>query len=156
MFKPSGILFLLMAVWCAVLLFWTSQSVQDADRALHDLQKAKDSEYEAVRVLMSEWEYLNRPDRLEYLAQQYLPLKGHAEKNRILTSGDQLYVAPIPAVPKAKPQNLLQYVATQKMEEAIAPVSASPVPRAPENVIDAPEREKFSDLISTLSAEGQE
>ncbi|HBR68378.1 MAG TPA: hypothetical protein DEA55_03275, partial [Rhodospirillaceae bacterium] len=56
------------------MLLQTSQSVQQAEDDLRRLQKSVDHEKETIRVLQAEWAHLNRPDRLESLAGQYLDL----------------------------------------------------------------------------------
>lgn len=57
------------------MLLSTSQKVQKAERQLSVLSKEKNREGEAIRVLRAEWDYLNRPDRLEALATRYLGMK---------------------------------------------------------------------------------
>jgi hypothetical protein len=56
------------------LLLRTSQSVQQAERALARIQSDVQTEEEALRVLGAEWAYLNAPARLEALSAQYLDL----------------------------------------------------------------------------------
>ena len=56
-------------------LFQTSQNVQQAEHQLRGLKAQLSKEQEAMRVLEAEWDYLNRPDRLEELARQYLKMQ---------------------------------------------------------------------------------
>ncbi len=65
----------LVASFLGAALLHTSQSVQHAEDELHALQVQVQNEREAIRVLQAEWGYLNRPDRLEGLATQYLDLR---------------------------------------------------------------------------------
>lgn len=60
------------ALTSAIVLFWVSQNVQKTEREIYNLERSIDREEEMMRVLKAEWSYLNRPDRLETLADQYL------------------------------------------------------------------------------------
>lgn len=60
------------AVAAGALLFWTSQNVQQSEDRLRHLQSSVKSETQTIRVLHAEWDYLNRPDRLEELAIRHL------------------------------------------------------------------------------------
>jgi hypothetical protein len=73
--KLSTFLSLFLAVIAAALLFWVSQNVQEKERVLTRLQDRLQAEEESLRVLKAEWDYLNRPDRLEELASKYLDMK---------------------------------------------------------------------------------
>ncbi len=73
--KLSTVLSLVLAVISASLLFWVSQNVQEKERILARLQDQKQAEEESLRVLKAEWDYLNRPDRLEELASKYLNMQ---------------------------------------------------------------------------------
>ena len=53
-------------------LFWVSQQVQILERDKRILSGKISSEQEGMRVLSAEWDYLNRPDRIEALATKYL------------------------------------------------------------------------------------
>lgn len=68
LFRISTILTLLIAAVFGILLFWTSQDVQKQERELAKAKAALTQEREAIRVLSVEWDYLNRPQRLEELA----------------------------------------------------------------------------------------
>jgi hypothetical protein len=67
MFRLSGLLSLALAFCCGSLLFWTSQSVQRSEQNLEEAQSNVIKEQETLRVLTTEWDYLNRPERLEKL-----------------------------------------------------------------------------------------
>ncbi|MBL8640813.1 MAG: hypothetical protein JNL76_01710 [Alphaproteobacteria bacterium] len=54
------------------LLFWVSQQVQMLEREQRGIAEQISSEEEGMRVLNAEWDYLNRPDRIESLAAKYL------------------------------------------------------------------------------------
>lgn len=77
-----------LAVCAATALFWTSQTVQKAEdrleRVRHDLAR----EHEALHVLTAEWDYLNRPERIEALARKYLDMKPPGDRTLIAGAGD--------------------------------------------------------------------
>lgn len=66
-----GLIFLL-AIILGGLLFKTSEKVQDAERDLRQIRAEIKSEKGTIEVLETEWEYLNRPQRLEELAKSKL------------------------------------------------------------------------------------
>lgn len=70
----STILFLLLAATAGTLLFHISQNVQQSQNRLRYLRKATLSEQETIHVLGAEWDYLNRPERLENLATVFLQM----------------------------------------------------------------------------------
>lgn len=69
----SFVIFALAAIAGAALLH-TSQRVQHAEDRLSNLRADIAREQDAIRVLKAEWEYLNRPERLEKLAAEFLNL----------------------------------------------------------------------------------
>lgn len=70
--KLSSLLTFMLATVLGVGLFWVSQQVQQLERAQRELGGEIASEREGLRVLDAEWDYLNRPDRIEALASRYL------------------------------------------------------------------------------------
>jgi len=73
--RVSVLLALVIAVLAGTALFRVSQQVQTAEDAERHLRISVASEKEAIRVLDAEWDYLNRPDRLEKLSQEYLNMQ---------------------------------------------------------------------------------
>ncbi len=65
MFRLSGLFFIVIAIFCGVLLFQTSQSVQSREDELANIEEKNIKEEEEIRVLTTEWDYLNSPQRLE-------------------------------------------------------------------------------------------
>jgi len=115
MFRLSGIVSVLLAVFCGAMLFWTSQSVQRAEQRLSEVSREAQNEEETLRVLTAEWDYLNRPERLEALTNGNLDLDAPmVDGKSIIESADQIPQPVVPVIPKVKPANLLQYVSTQK------------------------------------------
>lgn len=101
-FRLSTLLSLSAAAMAGFILFQTSQNVQDAEGRLRSVQTALSKEQESMRVLETEWDYLNRPDRLEELAQQYLKMKAQSPASLVSDSSD-LPETGAPALPKRKP-----------------------------------------------------
>jgi hypothetical protein len=87
-----------LAVAAATALFWTSQTVQKAEdrleRVRHDLAR----ERESLHVLRAEWDYLNRPERIEALARKYLKMEPAGASILIAKAGD----LPAPALSEAE------------------------------------------------------
>lgn len=87
-----------LAVCAATALFWTSQTVQKAEdqleRVRHDLAR----EEESLHVLRAEWDYLNRPERIETLARKYLDMQPAAERTLIARANE----IPPPAMAEAQ------------------------------------------------------
>ncbi len=88
MIKLSALMALLLAVLSGSALFWVSQQVQEAERVQRNLQAVIDQEQEALRVLTAEWDYLNRPDRLEELARTYLNMEPMAIETAVTSVKD--------------------------------------------------------------------
>lgn len=84
------------AVLAAAALFWTSQTVQKAqdrlEKVAHDLAR----EQETLHVLRAEWDYLNRPERIESLALKHLNMQPSGVQTLISSAGD----IPPPALPE--------------------------------------------------------
>ena len=153
MFKISNIIFCMIAIWTAVLLFWTSQSVQNAERELKNLKQSSYNEAEMFRVLSSEWDYLNRPDRLEELAARYLNVETMgAHTDKMLTSAELV-----------KNQDVVLHVQGVGVA-SVRPVSVKRKPQVPQEhavegiqskIIKKVDQEKFTDLIVDITDEGQ-
>lgn len=125
--RLSTILSLSAAAVAGFFLFQTSQNVQDAEGRLRSIQTALSKEQDSMRVLETEWDYLNRPDRLEELAQQHLKMKAQSPASLVNDSSD-LPETVAPALPKRKP------------EFQIRPAVAV-VPSTPDPAVETRERE---------------
>ena len=143
-FRISNLLSLILATFFGVLLFWTSQNVQNKEEELAKVKKELAHEQETVRVLSVEWDYLNRPQRLEKLAAEQLGMEPAGGKEMVKTVSD---------IPEPLPfdENYTQPVS---FDTAPAPVVATPAPE-PETVAPAKaEKQSFDKLIQSLDAEG--
>lgn len=115
MFKISGLLCLGIAVVCGGLLFQTSQSVQRAEQELTQVQMRVNVEQESLKVLTAEWDYLNRPERLEKLTQENLDLdEPRAEKADFIEEKGSVPEPEPSIIIQSKPKELLQNVSTAK------------------------------------------
>lgn len=147
MFRLSGIFSIILATCCGASLFWTSQSVQRAEKELSKVSNYTMNEEETLRVLSAEWDYLNRPERLEELTRNNLDLDAPLTDGRVFVKGADHIPEPMaPVIPKVKPSNLLQYVSTQKKRV---------VKSAPSPVIQKNEGQDFQKLLNNVAAGGQ-
>ena len=142
MFRLSGIFSIFLAIACGSLLFWTGESVQEAEKQLGSAQNNMEKEQESLRVLSAEWDFLNRPDRLEKLVNEGLS-SGELENTKTFVHDiDSIPEPKIPTVPKRKPEDLLLYVGIKadkgKQEDTLREVK---------------EGDDFNDLMNTLSEE---
>ena len=112
MIRLSQFTFLILALACGILLFQTSQSVQQSERDLKNITNQTASLEDSIQILSTEWDYLNNPERLEILVERGLDI--HAPKaapDRV--SGDKI-PEPAPSVlPQRKPEASLQNVGLQ-------------------------------------------
>jgi len=70
--KLSTLATFILATALGAALFWVSQQVQMLEHEQRGYNEQIASEQEGMRVLNAEWDYLNRPDRIEALAAKYL------------------------------------------------------------------------------------
>lgn len=106
-----GIILFVVSVFS---LFNVTHQVKNLQRDLKEMHRQLAYERETVHVLKAEWSYLNRPDRLSALAQEYLGMEAMsvAQVQMMDDSGYQYTVASGPmrklasnAVPMFKPMN---------------------------------------------------
>src|SRR6185436_8343556 len=104
--RASAALAIAAAVLAGVSLFWTAQRVQTAESRLQHLQEAAAAEKQAIHVLRAEWDYLNRPERLEALARQHLNMTPPQPGNVVGSSAALAEPPPAPLVrkPAIRPQ----------------------------------------------------
>ena len=118
MFRISSLFFVVVAVVAGTLLFQTSQSVQRLEGNLHDVTQNVGHEKESLRVLGAEWDYLNRPERLEKLTLENLDMDAvHAEKTDFISDSAAVPEPEVPVLPPVKPKNLLIPVVMQPQSE---------------------------------------
>ena len=92
--RLSTIALIVAAALTGVMLFRISERVQTAEDNLAHMEEAAAKEAETIRVLRAEWDYLNRPDRLESLAKTHLKMTKPGIAQVMTDSGDLPPVAP--------------------------------------------------------------
>ena len=145
LFRISNLLSLVVATIFGVLLFWTSQAVQQKENTLNELQKNLAQEQESVRVLGVEWDYLNRPQRLEKMAAEHLGMELPSATEMVQTVSD----IPEPFVVPFDP-SLAQDVSLEK------PAAKKIIPPKAETLSPSKaDKQSFDRLIESLDdAEG--
>jgi cell division protein FtsL len=75
LFKHTTVLFLLLAVGLALVLFSVKYQVQDLEEELGQLNREIANERQATHVLKAEFSYLTDAERLRRLSDRYLDLE---------------------------------------------------------------------------------
>lgn len=110
-------------------LFHTSQDVQDARIELRQVEADIAKEKDSIRVLQAEWNYLNRPERLEKLAKKHLDLERTPGERLVKLSDLVLPAMPDPVetvenadteTPAAQPAVLTRDIEETKPAVAVA------------------------------------
>ena len=135
--RLSTITALSAAGFAGLLLFQTSQNVQQAEDKLRITRELLAKEQDSMRVLQTEWDYLNRPDRIEDLARQYLKMQMIVPEALVRDSHSIINPPPpaqkaITAVAKAPP---------------VAAITTAPMPAT----ITNNGHQQFDDLVNSLS-----
>lgn len=130
LFRISNLLSLGVAGVMGVLLYLTSQQVQQAESNLAKTRQAVNAENESVRVLSAEWDYLTRPQRIEELARDTLKMVPSDTGDTVAPSADVL-----PEMPAG---------------ESIQ-VSNEPAAKKPPDTISNAERQNFDSLIDDVN-----
>lgn len=153
LFRISNILTLAIAAVFGVLLFWTSQDVQKKERELAKSKAELAQEEETLRVLSVEWDYLNRPQRLEQLAKELGMQLPSAQE--VVSGMDQI---PEPIEPAAGEVIPMEESITHAVSmEPEAPKKAAPKQLPKKAEILSPssaEKQSFERLIESLDEEG--
>ncbi len=141
LFRISNVLILALASGLGGALFWTSQAVQQKQDTLSSLLQQSRHEQDSLGVLSAEWDYLNRPQRLEELAQHYLKVEPVDEKG-IVTDASIIPEPAAPIVPRAKPVIVQAAVKPAPKKEAPKPA-----------VIEKNDSTQFDQLMKSLSGD---
>ncbi|MBI2233834.1 MAG: energy transducer TonB [Micavibrio aeruginosavorus] len=154
--RISTIVTLMMAVGAGFVLFQTSQNVQRAEDRLHDVREALSKEQGTVRVLETEWDYLNRPDRIEDLARQHLKMSS-PDLAALVKDGKNIPEPGHAVLPPRKPvlaatSPSLRQGGGASSAPAITPNNAQNLPMPSPVANDS--RQQFNDLLNDLA--GQE
>jgi len=135
----------LLTVALGAILFWTSQSVQDVERSLAKEKRAISREKETIRVLSTEWDYLNRPQRLERLAKEGIGMEEKSiEGQAIIRDVSSIPVPVVPVMPGVKPASLSRF-APRAFDEGVS-----------ESAVDIKgENKSFDALLDSISGDAQ-
>ena len=144
--RASAALAIAAAVLAGVSLFWTAQRVQTAESRLQHLQEAAAAEKQAIHVLRAEWDYLNRPERLEALARQHLNMTPPQPGNVVGSSAALAEPPPAPLVrkPAIRPQPAVLQAPVAAPAPFAPPQAVAPQP--PDNTARG-----FQDLLRDLN-----
>lgn len=150
MLRVTSLTSLLLAVLSGSLLFWVSQQVQQVEREQRQLQAALSQEEESIRVLKAEWDYLNRPERLEELAQKYLNMTPVSADSLI----QSISAIPEPEAPSMQPEEVPLEIATGAKPTQAKKASAQlPPPVLSEK--EPSQEEQFNAILDDPGATGQ-
>lgn len=135
------------------MLFSTAQKVQQADSAVQHMRSNVAQEEQTIRVLRAEWDYLNRPDRLEALVKNKLEMVP-ATPDSVRSETADLPNVYTPIIPARKPD----YTApTLKAIPAVAESVSLPKPAAPQSpAAETAPQKNFQTLLNDLSPAGGE
>lgn len=143
--KLSSLTAFMLALLAGGALFWVSQQVQQTEREQRKLQRVVTQEQEAIRVLNAEWDYLNRPDRLEKLANEQLQMEP-AKADDLLQNVNAIpEPVTVPLPPKEKP-----VFASTAAKPVAKKVVAKPVRDIPVAPIKTTDEDNFNQLLETL------
>lgn len=130
------------AIITGTMLFHVSERVQSAEQNLARIEAAAAKEAENIRVLRAEWAYLNRPDRLEALAQKHLKMERPAIQQIMVDSGE------LP--PQPVPVAVTLPVAAQISDRPVIETAPPPLPR----LKPRHDTKSFQSLLRELQGEG--
>ncbi len=115
MIKISGLVFIGFSILVGTLLFETSQSVQRVEGDLNLVESKISAEENSLNVLTVEWDYLNRPERLEKLTIENLDIDQKAsEKSNFIDANADMPELDVPIKPSVKPSIVLQRVSIEQ------------------------------------------
>ena len=158
-FRVSTLLALTLSASSGFMLFSTAQKVQQADSEQRRMQTSVAQEEQTIRVLRAEWDYLNRPDRLEALVKNNLELIP-AQPNSVREDTSDLPGMAEPVVPARKPSFNPSYSspvakaipAVLESPSSSSPPQALPKPTAPQSP-ESPQKD-FNKLLNELAPAG--
>ena len=134
--KPRTFIVFAFAALSGALLLYTSQNVQDAQSRLDGYERSIESEKEKIRLLRAEWASLNRPERLERLANEFLDVLPPAPDQMVDRDAANFEIQPA-----------VEFEVERDFEPVLQPVSAGgevkshTAPPAPKTKPPAPSRE---------------
>lgn len=150
--KLSSLSAFLLAILTGGALFWVSQQVQQTEREQRKLQQVVTQEEEAIRVLNAEWDYLNRPDRLEKLAEEQLKMEPAKADDLLRNVSSIPEPVKVPLPPKDRP--VFASTGSQAANKA-APAKPKMRPDVPVAPIKAQNEDSFNQLLENLESDAR-
>ena len=149
--RLSSLMILAAAASAGALLFWTSQNVQEQESQMQALQMAIAKEKQSIRVLNAEWDYLNRPERLESLAAKHMGL-GVPLVDQVGMGAKDLPM-PFSLIPPVKPDfsdRLTEPLPAVYSPEASPPSASPKKPTPPQAPSEPTSSRSFQTLLEDL------
>ena len=149
MIRLTSLTALFLALLTGATLFWVSQQVQQVEREQRQLIAANSQEEESIRVLRAEWDYLNRPERLEQLSAKYL--------NMAPVSADTL-IQSISAIPEPEEPSLAPEEHPVEISTSAPKVVEKPTIKLVPPVLsgsEAAQEKDFGKVIDGIDGEGE-
>ena len=125
--KLSTLLSFALAIALGTALFSVSQQVQILERERRGLLEQIESKQEAMRVLNAEWDYLNRPDRIEELALRYLDKMQSVVPDNLIKNANAV---PEPQILKMEDEIPILVSTDYELKKTEKKLSAQPDPRS--------------------------
>lgn len=142
--RLSTVAVLILAVLSGVSLFWVSQQVQQLEREQRMIRQQVASEQEGIRVLVAEWDYLNRPERLERLVVRYLDDMQTVQPENLLTNVSDVPEKPLPLADEGE---AILSASVSASGSKLAPVAAK---KAEKKIVrDIPDARIAEDRVSS-------
>jgi len=83
----------LLLAFCIFALFQIKFKVQNLNQEIVELKRQVEHEKSTIYVLKAEWAYLNKPVRLQYLAEKYLNLSTPKIDRMLRAKSDSIIVS---------------------------------------------------------------
>ena len=93
MIRSSYILTVILLAGSIFVLFQIKFKVQNLHREMVELKQQLKYEKDNIHVLKAEWEYLNRPERLQRLTEKFLALRQVKAEQVMLAKADSIIIA---------------------------------------------------------------
>ena len=160
--RLSTIAALTLTMASGAVLFSTAQKVQQAESRVARLKSSVSQEEQTIRVLRAEWDYLNRPDRLEALVKNNLELVP-ATPESVRDDSSHLPSVRMPVIPARKPgitgvtsipavYTPPESPSTNSSEQAVPVVEPAPALQRP--VAPQSPKNDFQSLMNDLAPAG--
>lgn len=145
--RPRSFVIFALAGLSGAVLLHTSQEVQQTEERLHEMEYSMQQEREKLQLLRAEWASLNRPERLEHLAQEFLDL-APPQPDQLLNQASSLPQIPeeAPLMNEDEGPGILQPVAFDPPKAAPAPAP----PAKPEKAAPPSAPKGFDELLKEL------